>query len=37
MALNGWSSSEMERRYAASNRASGARDAHKRFYPGDRL
>jgi site-specific recombinase XerD len=37
MALNGWSSSEMVRRYAASNRASRARDAHKRFAPGDRL
>jgi site-specific recombinase XerD len=37
MALNGWSSSEMVRRYAASNRASRAREAHKRFAPGDRL
>jgi site-specific recombinase XerD len=37
MALNGWASSEMVRRYAASNRASRARDAHKRFAPGDRL
>lgn len=27
MALNGWSSSEMVRRYAASNRASRAREA----------
>jgi site-specific recombinase XerD len=37
MALNGWSSSEMVRRYAASNRASRAREAHKRFAPGDQL
>jgi site-specific recombinase XerD len=37
MALNGWSSSEMVRRYGASNRASRAREAHKRFAPGDRL
>jgi site-specific recombinase XerD len=37
MALNGWSSSEMVRRYAASNRATRAREAHKRFAPGDRL
>jgi site-specific recombinase XerD len=37
MALNGWSSSEMVRRYAASNRSARARDAHKRFAPGDRL
>ena len=37
MALAGWSNSAMARRYGASAAASRAREAHKKFGPGDRL
>ncbi len=37
MALTGWKSRQMLTRYAASTAAERAREAHKRFSPGDRI
>jgi hypothetical protein len=37
MALTGWRSRQMLTRYAASTAAERAREARKRFSPGDRM